>query len=224
MEPLPFYISLLFGITAVLTVYLFYKATRSSKAFLVIVTGWVVLQVWLGLSGYFLISKDTPPKLPLLVGPPTLLIFITFLIKRGRLFIDSLKVAELTLVHGVAILVEGVLFLLFLYKYVPKSMTFEGGNFDLFSGFTAPIVYYFGFVKGKLSRAVLIAWNLICLALVINASVQAVISLPNFQGHSSGQPDIAVGIFPFTLLPALVVPLVLFAHLASIRNLAMNKG
>lgn len=223
MEQLPFYISLLFGITAALTVYLFYRATHSSKAFLLITIGWVALQVLLGLSGFFVISKDNPPKLPLLVGPPTLLIFISFVIKRGRLFIDGLRMAGLTLVHGVAILVEPVLFLLYLHKYVPQSMTFEGGNFDLFSGFTAPIVYYFGFVKKKLSRTVLIVWNFICLALVINASVHAVISLPNFPGGSVGQPDIALGIFPFTLLPAVVVPLVLFAHLASIRNLLINK-
>ncbi|HZY39541.1 MAG TPA: hypothetical protein VFE53_22955 [Mucilaginibacter sp.] len=223
MEHLPIYIGLLFGITVALTAYLFYKATNTSKVFLVITVAWILIQVLLGLSGYFLFSKDTTPKLPLLVGPPTLLIFISFLVKRGRLFIDGLKIAELTLVHSVAILVELVLFLLFLYKYVPQSMTFEGGNFDLFSGLTAPVVYYFGFVKKKLSRTILITWNFICLALVINASVQAVISLPNFPNGAVGQPDIALGIFPFTLLPAVVVPLVLFAHLSSIRYLVIRR-
>jgi len=223
MENIPFTISLLFGLTTAIAIYLFYRATHSSKVFLLIVIGWVILQTWLGLSGYFLFSKNTPPKLPLLVGPPSFLILILFLIKPGRQFIDKLKIAEITLVHSVAILVELVLFLLFLYKYVPQSMTFEGGNFDLFSGLTAPIVYYFGFVTKKLNRQALIAWNVICLILVINASVQAVISLPNFQNGSSGQPDIALGIFPFTLLPAVIVPLVLFAHLASIRNLVIKR-
>jgi hypothetical protein len=102
-------------------------------------------------------------------------------------------------------------------------MTFEGLNFDIFSGLTAPFVCYFGFVRKKLNRAVLIAWNIICFMLLINASRLAVLSMPNFGLIGTEQPDIALGIFPFIMLPAVIVPLVLFAHLASIRNLVIKR-
>jgi hypothetical protein len=223
MGNLPFYVSLLFEFTVVLTVYLFFKAAHSSRAFLVILIGWVAIQAILGLSGFYYLYKDVPPKLPLLVGPPTVLILILFLIKKGRLFIDRLSIANLTLVHSVALSVELVLYLLFVYKYVPKAMTFEGSNFDILSGLSAPIVYYFGFVKKTLNRGILIAWNIICLLLVINASRIAVLSMPNFGLIGAEQPDIALGLFPYILLPAVIVPLVLFAHLASIRNLLIKK-
>lgn len=223
MGNLPIYVSLLFDLTVAVTIYLFYRATHASKTFLVIVIGWVAIQALLGLSGFYYLSKDVPPKLPLLVGPPTVLIIILFLIKKGRSFIDKLSIANLTLVHSVALLVETVLYVLFVYKYVPKAMTFEGSNFDVFSGLTALIVYYFGFVNKKLNRGILIAWNLICLLLVINASRVAVLSMPNFGLIGAEQPDIALGIFPYILLPAVIVPIVLFAHLASIRLLINRK-
>jgi hypothetical protein len=221
MEHLPFFIGLLFDVAVALAVYLFYRSANSSKTFLAIVIAWIAIQSILGLSGFYILSKDTPPKLPLLVAPPTILIVILFLAKKGRSFIDKLDIAKLTLVHSVALLVELVLFFLFLYKYVPQSMTFEGSNFDIISGLTAPFVYYFGFVKRALNRTVLIAWNLACLLLVVNASAGAVLSLPGFQ-HGGARPDLAMGIFPFILLPAVVVPIVLFAHLASIRNLILR--
>jgi hypothetical protein len=103
-------------------------------------------------------------------------------------------------------------------------MTFEGSNFDILSGLSAPIVYYFGFVKKGLNRGMLIAWNIICLLLLINASRLAVLSMPNFGLIGAEQPDIALGQFPFILLPAVIVPLVLFAHLASIRNLVIKRS
>lgn len=220
MGHLPFYVGLLIELTVTLTIYLFYRATQSSKIFLVIAIGWAIIQALLGLSPA---AKGTPVQLPMLVAPPMLLIIILFLSKKGRGFIDKLKLADLTLVHGVGLLVELVLYFLFVYKTVPQAMTFEGRNFDVFSGLTAPLIYYFGFVGKKLNRGILIAWNLICLMLLINASALAVLSLPNFGVIGKGQPDIALGVFPFTMLPAVIVPIVLLSHLASLRQLIMRK-
>ncbi|KAA9037148.1 hypothetical protein FW778_17110 [Ginsengibacter hankyongi] len=224
MEHLPFYVAAIFELTVALTIYLFYRATHASKIFLWISLGWVAIQASLGVSGFYYLSKDASPKLPLLVGPPIALIIILFLTTKGKLFIDRLNIAKLTLVHSVAIFVEVVLYFLFVYKYVPKAITFEGSNFDLFSGLTAPVIYYFGFVKKNLSRAILIGWNLICLLLVINASIIAVLSLPNFGVIGAGQPDIALGFFPFILLPGIVVPMVIVSHLASIRILSTQHS
>jgi hypothetical protein len=104
-------------------------------------------------------------------------------------------------------------------------MTFEGRNFDVVSGLSAPLVYYFGFVKKQLSKAFILVWNVICLALVVNVAFYAVLSSPTkFQQFAFDQPNIALGYFPFVLLPSLLVPLVVFAHLVSIRQLLSNKS
>jgi len=224
MEKLPEYIGLLIALTAILAIYLFWRSAYYSRTFLWIAVVWVAIQTILGFSGFYHLSTDKPPNMPLLVGPPTLLMLGLFITRKGRIFIDGLIIARLTLVHSVAIIVEVVFYLLFLYRYIPKIMTFEGFNFDLFSGVTAPLVYYFGFVRMKLSRPVLIAWNLICLLLVISAAALAVLSLPpGFRHIGAERPDIALGVFPFTLLPAVIVPLVLFSHLCAIRLLINQK-
>ena len=103
-------------------------------------------------------------------------------------------------------------------------MTFEGRNFDILSGLTAPIVYFFGFIKKQLNKTILLLWNFICLGLLINIVFIAVLSAPfPFQKFAFDQPNIAVLYFPFTWLPACVVPLVLLSHLATIRQL-LKKG
>lgn len=225
MEPLPFYVSLLFGLTVALTIYLFYKATHSSKVFLTIAIVWVVIQTFISLSGFYHLSKDTPPTLPLLLLPPIGFMMMLFLSKRGRLFIDGLSTANLTGLHSVRVFVELVFYFLFIYKYIPKIMTFEGRNFDMLAGLTAPFVYYVGFVRNRLNRSLLITWNVACLLLVINAAMLAILSIPsNFQHMGLEQPNIALGMFPFTLLPGFVLPVVLFSHLAAIRQLIKRKS
>jgi len=97
-------------------------------------------------------------------------------------------------------------------------MTFEGRNFDILCGLTAPFVYYFGYVKPVLSKKILLAWNIICLLLLVNIAVIAVLSGPfSFQRLAFDQPDIALLYFPFVWLPGFIVPVVLFAHLSAIK-------
>lgn len=99
-------------------------------------------------------------------------------------------------------------------------MTFEGRNFDILSGITALVIYYFGFMKRKLNKWVLLFWNFCCLGLLVNIVSIAILSAPfSFQRFGFDQPNIAVLHFPFIWLPCCVVPVVLFSHLAAIRQL-----
>ena len=103
-------------------------------------------------------------------------------------------------------------------------MTFEGKNFDILSGITAPLIYYFGFVKFKINKTGILIWNFICLSLLINIVFLAVFSAPfPFQKFAFEQPNIALLYFPFIWLPSCVVPLVLLSHLAAIQQLLSKK-
>ena len=166
-------------------------------------------------------TNSFPPKIMLLGILPTLLaVFYLFSTQKGRQFIDSLPLKNLTYLNMVRIPVEVVLFWLFLNKAVPELMTFEGRNFDIIAGITAPIVAYFGLTKSKLSRQVILIWNFICLGLLINIVVNALFSAPSpIQKFAFEQPNIAILNFPFSWLPTFIVPIVLFGHLASIRKL-----
>ncbi len=220
MISLPLYIPILFGLTTMLTVYLFFKASHNSVITILILLGWLILQGIVTLTGFYAFTKSTPPRFILLGLPALITIILFFVFPKGRKYIDSLDPGTLTLLHTVRVAVELVLFCLYINKTIPQLMTFEGRNFDIVSGLTAPLVYYFGFVNKRLSTSAMLIWNVTCIGLLINVVVNAILSVPfSFQQFGFEQPNIAVLYFPFTWLPCCVVPLVLFAHLATIRHL-----
>ncbi len=223
MQDISIYVKLLFIITTVITVFLFAKSSKKFVMVLSVLVGWCVIQSIIALSGFYLVTDVIPPRFLLMVLPPLAVVFIMFLTKSGRTFIDSLDIKTLTILHTIRIPVELVLYFLCAYKVVPQLMTFEGRNFDIISGLTAPFVFLFCFNSATWAKKVLLIWNFICLVLLINIVVHAILSAPfPFQQMAFDQPNIAVLYFPFNLLPAVVVPLVLFSHLVSIRKLLIK--
>ena len=221
---LPMYLNILFIATTLLAVFLFYKAANQSGTTLIIIIAWLLLQTAVAFTGFYKITTGFPPRFALLAFPAVLFIAILFITAKGRTYLDSLDAKTLTLLHIVRIPVELTLYWLFLNKAVPQVMTFAGRNYDIIAGLSAPIVYYFGFVRKNLNRTALIAWNILCLGLLANIVITAVLSVPTaFQQFGFEQPNTAILYFPFVWLPCCVVPLVLLSHLAILRKLILNK-
>lgn len=236
IDNLPTYITLTFALTTVATLLFFIWAIRSSTAertrkkstfiFLGLIC-WLAIQALLTLNNVY--KTDThsfPPRIMLMgILPTVFTIILLFATSKGRQFIDSLPLKNLTYLHVVRIPVEIVLFWLFLNKAIPELMTFEGRNFDILAGITAPIIAYFGLTKQKIPRKAILIWNFICLALLANIVVNAFFSVPSpIQKFAFEQPNIAILNFPFSWLPTFIVPIVLFGHLASIRQLLKRKS
>ena len=175
---------------------------------------------------YYSDTNTFPPKIILIGILPTILtVILLFATSKGRRFIDSLPLKNLTYLNIVRIPVEIVLFWLFLNKVLPELMTFDGRNFDIIAGIRAPIVAYFGLSKTKLNRKTILLWNFICLGLLVNIVVNALFSAPSpIQKFAFDQPNIAILNFPFSWLPTFIVPTVLFGHLVSIRQLIKYKA
>jgi len=236
IDHLPTYISLFFGLTTVATWVLFVwtircssseptrkKATRIGLALCI----WLLLQSFLTLNNWYHTDTNSfPPKIILLgILPAILTIIFLFSTAKGRQFIDSLPLKQLTYLHLVRVPVEIVLYWLYLNKAVPQLMTFEGRNFDILAGITAPFVAYFSFTKKAKSRNAILLWNLLCLGLLLNIVVNALLSTPSpIQQFAFEQPNIAILYFPFSCLPTFIVPIVLFAHLTAIRQLVQQKA
>jgi hypothetical protein len=220
MNQLPLYISIVFILTTLLTVFLFYKASNRNGKLLLIITAWLIIQSAIAITGFFTVTNTLPPRFILLIAVPVASILVIFSTSKGKTFIDDFALGKLTLLHTIRIPIEIVLFWLFLNKAVPQLMTFEGRNFDLLSGITSPLVYYLGFVKKKLGVKPMLAWNFICLLILLFTVSNAILSAPfTFQKFAFDQPTVAVFYFPFVWLPGIVVPLVVFSHLVSIRLL-----
>ncbi len=225
MENLPVYIGLIMGVSVCLTFIIFIKATKAATTFIMLATLWLVVQGLVSLNGFYTVTNTLPPRMALLIGPPLLLIVSLFTLPKYRQYVDSLDVKWLTLLHVVRVPVEMVLYWLFVHKAVPGLMTFEGINFDILAGLTAPLVFYFGFIRRKLSNQILIAWNLSCLGLVVNIIFHGIFSVASpFQQFGFEQPNVGLLYFPYTLLPGFIVPIVLLSHFVAIRQLLLTKA
>jgi hypothetical protein len=232
---LPIFISVFFALTTFATLYLFYAVLKNTSSettqkntpiILLGMTIWLALQAFLTLKGeYNTDLKAIPPKIVLFgILPTVITMVLVFTTQKGKHFIDSLPLLNITYLNTVRIPVELVLFWLFLNKAIPQIMTFEGQNFDILAGISAPIIAYFGLTKRKFGNKVVFAWNVICLGLLINIIVLAFFSAPTaLQKIAFEQPNIGIIHFPFSWLPTFIVPLVLFGHLTSIRQLMRSN-
>ncbi|MDO5969765.1 hypothetical protein Q4Q35_08095 [Flavivirga aquimarina] len=212
-------ITLCFVFTTWATLWFFYKTSKSKKVLFGIII-WMSIISALGISGFYRTTEVFPPRLIFLLGPGILFVLLIFLTKRGREFSDNLDLKWLTLLHVIRIPIEIILFYVFLEGLIPDLMTFEGYNFDILSGLSAPIIYYLVFIKKWIGSKGLLFWNIICLLLLINILTIAFLSAQTpFQQLAFNQPNIGVAYFPFVWLPAVIVPIVLFSHVAAIRML-----
>ena len=99
-------------------------------------------------------------------------------------------------------------------------MTFEGRNFDVIAGLTGPFIAYL-FNK---NRTVMIAYNFMGLALLLNIVVIAVLSIPTpFRVFMNEPANTIVAYFPIVLLPAFLVPLAYTLHFFSLKQLLAKQ-
>jgi hypothetical protein len=225
LTDLPDSLVIIFLLTVILTFLLFINAVKNKP------TAAIVLVIWLAVTGILSIKEvfqDTstiPPRLMIVIAPAILFIILLLITKSGRRFTDSIVLKKLTLVHIVRVPVEITLFMFSTHKLIPELMTFAGRNFDILSGITAPIVYFICFKNSQLkNRRLLLIWNFICLGLLLNIVINALLSAPfPFQQFAFDQPNVAILYFPFTWLPCFIVMIVLYSHLAAIRQLVRHK-
>lgn len=224
IEGLPDFISILFGLTVLGTIAWFYFASKS-RTFLIVIAVWTILQAILGLNGIYQDTEAMPPRIMLFgVLPALVFIVVTFLHTKGKEFIDRIDLKTLTFFHTIRIPVEIVLALLYYQGLVSVLMTFEGTNFDIFSGLSAPVAAYLTYRKTKENKMLLLWWNILCLLLLLNVVITAVFAVPSpIQKLAFDQPNVAVLYFPFNLLPTVIVPTVLFGHLVAIRRLTKKE-
>jgi hypothetical protein len=186
-----------------------------ARAMLVVIL-WAVVVAIAAFTGFTQRFDLFPLNLgPILLLPLIGILLLTFSKSTGHLLqIISLK--TLTFLQVFRVLVEILLWMLFLQNLIPVQMTFEGLNMDIVAGITAPVMAYF-FADNK---KVMIAWNILCLGLLINIVTIAILSTPTFLRVFMNEPaNTIVTVFPFILLPTFLVPLAYGLHFLSLRKL-----
>ncbi|MBK9177469.1 MAG: hypothetical protein IPM46_14275 [Flavobacteriales bacterium] len=193
---------------------------------------WFVLgAVALGLVHWMLAERGIydnttafpPPQAALLV-PPAIALLIALALPRGRAWLRGLPLFALTAIHALRLPVELVLHDGFEAGLVPQDMTYSGFNFDIVSGLTALAMMAWLRSRRPPGRSVLIVWNCCCLVLLVIVVTTAVLSIPSaVQRINFDQPNVLVTATPWVLLPAVLVPAVLFAHIAALAQLLNRR-
>jgi hypothetical protein len=106
---------------------------------------------------------------------------------------------------------------------MPVQMSFSGRNFDIFTGITALIVA--ALVRwGRAGRGLVLAWNILGLALLVNIMVIAILATPRIQYFGPRNINFFVAYPPFVWLPAIMVLAALAGHLIIFRALKSAKS
>jgi hypothetical protein len=232
MNDLPSYVSYTFIACVLVTLgFIYYAVSQASPAkkhattivMMTIILAWFFIIGGLSYANFFLDFVSTPPKLMLATGFVFLLMVALFSIKKARDFICKMPLTTLTYVHMVRIPVEIVLWWLFLKGLIPVEITFEGMNFDILSGISAPFAALFLLGKKSKSTISAILWNMITAGLLLNVAIRAIAATPYFHVPDGIEVlNIAVFYFPFIFLPLFIVPVALFCHIASIYIMVAN--
>ena len=222
---LPAGLVIVFLLTTALTFFLFMNAVKNKLTAAIVLPLWLLITGILSFMEVFQVTSTIPPRLILAIAPAIVFIVLLLVTKNGKRFTDNIDLKKVTLVHVVRIPVEIILYMLYTQKLIPELMTFAGRNFDILAGVTAPVMYFICFKNSQLkNRMLLLIWNFICLGLLLNIVINAVLSAPfPFQQFAFDQPNVAVLYFPFVWLPCFIVPVVLFSHLVLIRRLLKHE-
>lgn len=230
IENLPGYVSIVFILTTFLTVGFLFHAVKQTvfdtlpaKILIFLLAFWIFFTALLALNGFYLVN--TFPSRVFVAGVlPALLLIAAYFIFFRRSFIEKLPLKTLTILSIIRIPVEICLLWLFQNGLVPQEMTFEGRNFDILSGLSAPVVYFLAFRDGRVNRGLLTVWNLLALGLLFNVVIRAILAFPSINPQLPVElQNRGVAYFPFIWLPAIVVPIVFFTHLASLWKLYKNN-
>src|SRR6266700_4465160 len=176
--------------------------------------------IYAGLMGYFGVLKNTamrPPGTAFLLVPVLFFLFL-FIVR----FSADARVAlafPLWIILGAQCFRVGVeLFLhqLWIGGLVPKMLTFEGANVDIYIGASAPVIAWLS-TRGRLGLKLALAWNVLGLLALTNVVTRAVLTSPGpFNVIHAEVPNLMFGTFPYTFIPGFFVPLAVMLHVMAI--------
>lgn len=197
------------------------KADWSVRIFRFFVGGFLLCVGMAALDGTFLDPQAFPPKivyavLPALVGVlvlalhPLILKWIREIPQRGLIGLQSFR-----------LVVEIQLYFLAKAGLISTLLTFEGRNYDILIGLSAPFAAWYVHRKHRQNQGspkFVVAWNVIGLLLLGNVVAQAFMSFPSVGLIIDPPGSLGIMAFPYAWLPSFMVPLALLLHILSLKR------
>ncbi|MTI87734.1 MAG: hypothetical protein FH748_07180 [Balneolaceae bacterium] len=191
-------------------------ARNLSLSYISIFFLWTAYILVLVRSG-ILSELDLPPRIPLLVVIPAILI-ILFLTSREimKAALKNTPPSTVIYMQSFRIVVELLIYGAYLNNVFPKIATFEGINYDIVVGITALIV---GFLTQKqiIGKKIIALWNIASLC-ILTVTVYSFISTYYFTDYASTTENFEFLQLPYVFLASILLPYAIFLHVASIRQ------
>lgn len=193
---------------------------KASATVAVLIAAVAALALVLADRGFFAHFEVVPPRIALFA----LVVTAASQLALGRVrAIAVLPVTGLIALQSFRVVVEVGLHALGEAGQVPPVMTWSGRNFDVLVGLSAPLVAWASRRFGTKMRGLVLAWNAVGFALLVNVVAIAITSVPGPTHMQNGVPLTIVAHVPFVLLPTVLVPVALSSHIAIFRALLRAK-
>lgn len=186
---------------------------------------WPVYLALLSVTG-ILNTVSLPPRLPVLVILPAFgVITYFFIAKRFRNIISAFPIKFTVYYQSFRIFVELLILGAYLKGLGPVHVTFEGYNFDILAGISAPVIGIIAFRKGKVAVGLLEVWNICCLLLLANIIFifNTLVLRPEMWGFASTPVSGMLFQLPYLFIAGAYMPTAVFMHVFSLVKLRQYK-
>lgn len=183
--------------------------------------GWFIYLFILSQTG-ILQNTDLPPKFPIFLFLPFVIFTIVFYIRnKNDEVIRSMPNTWPVYYQTFRIFVELLLLYTFYKAIVPVQATFEGLNFDILMGISAPFVGYFVFGKPVKNLTLARAWNVLGILMILFVAVVVGTSfyVPHIWGSDTPLTNPVFMKFPYLLIAGFLAPSGIFMHVVSLIQL-----
>ncbi len=191
---------------------------------------WISLTGILSASGLLDMSKEKlilpPPALILVNIPWVVLLLLVNFNTTIKTIIKVIPSHWLVYFQSFRIIVEILIWVVFLQNLLPIQMTFEGYNFDILVGIFALPVGFFVAKQTSIStkKKLLIGWNIFGLVLLATIIIISILSMPLPIRQFMNEPSaVIVSTFPYMWLPAILVVIAYSLHILSLKQALLMK-
>ena len=198
------------------------QSKRLIRNYAVLGVVWLVYLVAISQMG-MLDSFSLPPRVPLLIVIPAVAIIVVLTgrpaLKRA---LESVPLHLPVFLTAFRILVELLIYGAYRNGVFPQQVTFEGLNFDVLVGLSSVVVGSL-LLRNKFTMKALWVWNIASL-MVLSITVYSFVSTYYFSDYVVSAGTIAFVRFPYLLLASVLLPIAIFLHVFSMRQLLVLKA
>ena len=186
----------------------------------------IPLALWLGgiwaaaVAGVFQVRPGVIPRLPIAVVVPVVIGLVA--VTRSRRLAAAVDAAPPSWLVGFQVyrVLGGVFLLQWAHGALPGAFAIPAGAGDMLVGLLALPVAVYAASGRRGSTAVVVAWNILGIADLVDALTLGFLSTPGpWQLLAHDHPNVLVGAYPTAMIPAFAVPLSLILHGVSLWQL-----